>query len=262
MKKYFAFVSLGVLFFSSCTTVIFVRSSWENNNIIIDGDEKDWKDRTFYLNEQNVSLGVRNDQENFYFFMKIIDRQRIRNIHAAGLTIWLDPNGDNGKKYGIRIPKKPMRMGEMQEGDSQILQNDINEVEIFTKGKKEPMLISIAELKGIQFASTQTFETLILEFKIPLKDTAENPLHWNVTNNEIGVTLEVERMERPNREGAKTEFGEPQDNGEERPSGERGYTGERGGGRKRSGGGELKRGEKLAPLNFWFKVRLAEFKKL
>ncbi len=260
MKKYLSSIVISVLLFSGCSTVILVRSLRENNSITIDGNEKDWNDRTFYLNEQNLSLGVRNDADNFYLFIKVLDHQQIRNIRAAGLTVWLDPTGDNEKEYGFRIPGKPFRSGEMQEDDFERMPNDINEVEIITKDKKKPLQIPVAQLKGMQFATSRTPESLIFEFKFPLKENSENPFQWNVMSNEIGVTLESGKMERPNKEGMKTEFDRSQDE-EARPGMGVNESGERGGERRGRSHADFKPENKNVQLDFWFKLRLAEIQK-
>jgi hypothetical protein len=263
MRTFICTFLFGAFFLSGCSTIILVHSLQENNNITIDGNEKDWTDRTFYLNEQNIVLGIRNDRDNLFLFIKSIDPQQMRLIHRTGLTVWLDPSGSDGKKYGIRIPAKNNLPDDRNGFESRMVQNDIFDIEIITKEKKEPVQIPVVELKGIQFASSRSSESLIIECKIPLYENAENPLRWNVTGNDIGITLETGKMERQNKETMSPELTETENVSGQRPSGGRGYGGGRGGGggRRREGVSEMKQTIKKVALDFWFKVRLAEMKK-
>jgi hypothetical protein len=261
MKKRIIFIAAMALLLAGCSTVILVRALWQKTPVVVDGNEQDWVDRTFYLNEQDVSIGVQNDKDNFYLFVKLLNPGQMRAVRFAGLTIWLDPAGGSDKEYGIRIPGKPMRPGEMSGSDIVMMPNDINEVEIFSKGKKDPLQVPVAQLKGIQFATSRTAENLIFEFKFPLKETTDNPFGWNAVSDELGVTLETGKMERPHKEGVKPEFGEPQEEGNRPPMG-MDEGGERAGGGRRGGHlGEIKQRDKSAELDFWFKVRLAKMKK-
>ncbi len=256
MKTIFVTLLYTILFFMGCSPILLVNSSREDKNIIVDGDEKDWNNKTFYLNQQNILLGVRNDEEYLYLFLKIVDRQQIRNIRMAGLTIWLDPNGSDSKSYGIRIPGKPVQREDISENDQQPVSAAVTEIGVLTKGKKEPVFVPIVERNGIQFATSRTPESMIMECRIPLKENPDNPMQWTAAGPVIGITLETGEMKSRKKEDMSADLVGTDNRAGGYPAGGMGH----GGGTRKDGEGEVKRGENRAPLDFWFKVRLAESK--
>ncbi|MDD8019138.1 MAG: hypothetical protein PHP42_12250, partial [Bacteroidota bacterium] len=94
----------------------------------------------------------------------------------------------------------------------------------------------------------------------PLKDNTDNPFQWNVTSNEIGVTLVSGKMKQPNKESTEPAFeGSQDESGKRAPMG-MDENGEHGGGRRGRDRGDFKTGEKKTDIDFWFKVHLAELK--
>ncbi len=252
---------LLVLISSGCTTKVLVRSHWDKNEITVDGDEKDWSDRTFYLKEEGISLGVRNDNKDLFLFFKTADREQIRNIRLGGLTIWLDPAGSNGKKYGIGFPPRPMNVPPGADEEDEFISDGVNEVRIFTDGKKDPVLISLSELKGIQCSVSYSANVLIVECRIPIADDPLSPIKLNATRNDIGITLESDKidMKIPKNENAGLDEGQAEPGGFS-PGGNTTGGGRRGGRGLGAGeGSERGRGKHsvVHPLDFWFLARLA-----
>jgi hypothetical protein len=260
LRFYSVFGSL-IFLFSGCSTTLLVHSSWENDQIIVDGKEGDWQYRTFYLSDQNLNLGIRNNGENLFLFIKILDQHQRRNILSSGFTLWFDPAGGNKKEMGIRIPGRMRGAadGSNVDDENTINTNSISEIEILHGEKEAPTQIPIVSLKNIQFAASKTKDVLIYELKIPLTATAEGGFVLHQTTKDIGIGFIAGKFDIPKKDRTEGDFsGNMEGVGEEPTGGMGGQRGQRGGGGHRGG---IKSEGKTEPLDVWLKVDLAEMKK-
>lgn len=258
MKTSWKSILLIFLFLPGCTTIILVRSSWNPSTIVIDGKENDWTDRTVFLSDQNISLGVTNDTSSLCLYVKSVDRQQMRRIRTAGLTIWLDPSGGDDKVFGIRIPGKRLRPGEESQNDVGMTANILDEIEIVQQeDDPHPLRIPVAQLKGIQIGSSSSRDGLMYEIRIPFHLTVEGGAHINLSGNEVGIGLVAGKFARKNEgEERKTEGMERESGGMAGEMGDESgmYGGRRG--RDRSSG-DMENRTRTESLDFWFKARLA-----
>jgi hypothetical protein len=260
MLRFYSGLGSLIILFSGCSTTLLVHSSWENDQIAVDGQEIDWQYRTFYLNDQNLNLGIRNNGDNLFLFIKIIDQHQRRNILSSGFTLWFDPTGGNTKVVGVRIPGRMRGRGEGSNADDEniIVNNSISEIEILHGEKVAPTQIPIVSLKNLQFAASRTRDVLIYELKIPLTVAAEGGFALNQTTNNIGIGFIEGKFETSKKDRIEGDFsGTMEGTGEEPTGGMSGQRGKRGGGRR----GEFSPEGKTEPLDVWLKVDLAEKKK-
>ncbi len=260
MLRFISLFTFGIFLFPGCTTTLLVHSSWENDQIIVDGKEGDWQYRTFYLSDHNLNLGIRNNGENLFLFIKILDQHQRRNILSSGFTLWFDSHGDNEKEIGIRIPGRMKGTTEVIDDNDEnaFYNNPISGIEILHGEKGLPIQLSIVSLKNIQFATSRTRDVLIYELKIPLAGTADGGFTLNPPTKNVGIGLMAGKFEPPKKDRAEGEFsGEMDGSGKESYGGMGGERGKRGGGRH----GEIKSEGKTEPFDVWLKVNLAEKKK-
>ncbi len=97
-------LSFAPLLLNSCTSSILVKSTWNDNQIVIDGKDNDWGDTMFYIKDAQLTAGIRNDSNNMYLILKATNRQQAFQIMGLGLTVWFDPSGGTSEKFGIHFP--------------------------------------------------------------------------------------------------------------------------------------------------------------
>jgi len=79
-------------------------SNWRNSEIIIDGKTNDWLGSLMYFEEDNISIGLKNDA-NYMYICMIAEDQRIRiQMMRQGLTLWFDSDAKKKKNFGIKFP--------------------------------------------------------------------------------------------------------------------------------------------------------------
>lgn len=277
LLKYFpVLAAFASLMFNGCTSMLLVKSSWNDNQIVIDGKDSDWGDTMFYIPDAQMTAGVRNDSNFMYIIVKTSNRQQSFQMLGLGLTVWFDPSGGTGQKLGIHFPLgrtdganyTRQEPSNAENPDSSEIQNSgftdmtQNEFEILGVNENGPMRLTIADAKGIELQLSNSQNGLIYEMKVPLHPSPDHPYSINAKGTNVGVGFEGGKFQqseggsRGRRGGG--EGGGPGGGGgggEGMPSG--GYDGGmRRGGRGRSSGGE---GQRQTPkqIDFWLKVRLA-----
>ncbi|HUI29249.1 MAG TPA: hypothetical protein VLX91_03450 [Candidatus Acidoferrales bacterium] len=261
-----------------CTSTLLVKSSWNNNQTVIDGKDNDWEDTMFYIPDAQLTAGVRNDSSNMYIILKATNRPQVFQIMGLGLTVWLDPSGGTGEKFGIHFPLGRAARGEsMQRSDNNSpdeSQNQnpsfedlsANELEILGVNENGPVRLSIADAKGIELQINRSTGGLIYELKVPLHKSPDHPYALNANGQNVGIGFEsgkfegqgTERRGRGMRgegggEGGGMNPGGGEGNGE--GPGDTSGEGMRGGGERRRNYSEQQQQPKQ--IDFWLKVKLA-----
>ncbi len=271
--KYTPFVLVLIpLFFTGCTSMLLVKSAWSGNQIVVDGSDKDWGDTMFYIPSAQLTAGIRNDSNYLYMILKTTDRRQTFQIMGLGLTVWFDPKGGTGEKFGIHFPightegdnfRRTPGQAQTGENSSFVLKSP-NELELLGVNENGPVRMTVADLKGIQLQMRNLGDGLIYELRVPLHTSAEDPYAINPKGDQVGIGFEGGKFEprgQFERPGAGRGEG-----GEGMPGGEGGVGGEMPGGMEGGGmrGGERgsysrAQGEGQAPkqIDFWLKVNLA-----
>lgn len=277
LLKYVPLLLIAIPFlFTGCTSMLLVKSTWGGNKIVVDGNDSDWGDTMFYVPSAQMTAGVRNDSKYLYLILKTTNRRQAFQIRGLGLTVWFDPSGGAGKKFGIHFPigrfngenfRKDFnsKQNNEQENATFVMRNP-NELELLGVNSKGPEKLSIADLKGIELQMRGTDKGLIYELRVPLHSSAEDPYAINPKGDEVGIGIIGGKFERPSsfqgRRGSRGDFGgEGGEGGGEMPGGMEGggYGGGEYGGGERGGfrreGGE----QQQAPqqISFWLRVDLA-----
>lgn len=233
-----------------------LNSDWRDREITVDGKNTDWLGAMLFFEEDNVSVGLLND-ENFLYICMIAEDQFIRSqVMRQGFTLWFDPDGGNEKTFGIKYPvgmqasdlPRGMRRDEQSiDRPRQVPRRQMNELEIHGPGKDEVKKMLIEEAKGIEIDIEFSSGMLVYELKVPLIQSEQHPYAIGAeAGSSIGIGLETAKMERPDvrseRSGERMEPGPA--------SGVRGGAG----GRGMPGG---RRPRMPQPLKIWAVVQLA-----
>ncbi|MCL5267362.1 MAG: hypothetical protein M1469_04570 [Bacteroidetes bacterium] len=270
-------IVLGTLTFSGCTSMLLVKSAWDTNKIVVNGNDKDWGDTMFYIPDAKLTVGIQNDSKYLYVILKTTDRQQTFQILGLGMTVWFDPSGGSHETFGIHFPLARREEGGFSRqsrgtndggmnGDmnNSFMAINPNQLEILGVNRNGPVKMTIAELKGIQLQLNHTGEGLIYELRVPLHSSPDHPYAINPKGSQIGVQFEGGKFQMPSFAGRDGGFrrgegeGYPGGEGGEMPGGmEGGGEGYPGQGRGEYGDRRSQRPEPPKQINFWLKVNLA-----
>jgi uncharacterized membrane protein YgcG len=183
-----------------------LESNWLDREIIVDGQSDDWLGAMMYMEDQNISIGIFND-ENFLYICMIAEDQFVRNqVMRQGVMLWFDPSGGKKETFGIRFPigmqpgDVPMgRRGDEQDPERfrQARRRSMTELEILGPGKGEQERMPIEEAKGIEINVSPSSGMLVYELKVPLTHSEDHPYAIGAkAGSLIGIRLETPKMAR------------------------------------------------------------------
>jgi hypothetical protein len=195
-----------------------LNSDWRDREITIDGKNADWLGAMLFFEEDNISVGLLND-DNFLYICMIAEDQFIRaQVMRQGFTLWFDPDGGKEKIFGIKYPvgMKASGLPGGIERDDQNLERareaprrPMNELEILGPGKDEVKKMLVEEAKGIDIHVEFSSGMLVYELKVPLIQSEQHPYAIGAeADSSVGIGLETAKMERPDmRSGMSGEGG-------------------------------------------------------
>jgi hypothetical protein len=248
-------IVLLAIFSGGCSSTAELSSSWNANQIVVDGHADDWGGHFFYLKDSHVSLGLRNDQDFLYVCLMSSEGQFRRQMMGLGLTVWLEPEHD--KKWGIHYPIGFMGRGERpsfnreetggERDTAQIFGQLLQNLEILGPGEDEHQQFSAIEVPGIGVRVGSSQGSAVYELKVPLKESSDHPYALGAgPESTIKLALETGKFEGRSREGGMGEGG--------RSGGRGGFGGRGPGGGGR--GGRMPGDERPEPLDFSAVVHL------
>ncbi len=205
--NFFEICLLGLiaLVLTSCVNLQF-QSAWKDRDIRIDGRSDDWVGSLAYVNKQNISLGIVNDNDYLYICLAAEDQTMISRILRQGMILWFNPEGGKEKTIGIKYPVGRQMMApegrEMINPDNEAdrrkkkraLMAISNELEILQNGRV-PIRATIDNLKGIELSLERSTGLIVYEVKIPLQENPDFPFAIGAgEGSEIGIGIEVPKM--------------------------------------------------------------------
>ena len=241
-----------------------LASSWTAEGVEVDGVNDEWIGAITYLEKQDVTVGLLNDEE-FLYVSLVTSGPAGRQAMATGLTVWFDPDGGTDEWYGIRFPVPPEpsqrsrggrggRGGDGRAGGrgggrpgggggASPLER-LREVELVGPGELIRRRLPLPVGGGLEVAIRNNGPTFVYELKVALARNDDYRMGLGVEpGSEIGVGFVTGNIGRQGR-GGRGGFG-----------GGRGGDGGRGGGRGGPGGGD--RPDRPDPLKLWAKVQLS-----
>ena len=232
-----------------------LNSNWRDREITVDGKSADWRGAMLFFEDDNVSVGLLND-ENFFYICMIVENQFMRTqMMRQGFTLWFDPDGGKEKTFGIKYPLGMQASGTGMRGDEQSMERSrqaprrpMVELEVLGPGKDEVKKMPIAEAKGIDIIVEFSSGMLVYELKVPLIQSEQHPYAIGAeAGSSVGIGLEAPKMKRSDMSGQMS-------GGRERG----GMTsGMRGGAGGRGMPGDGRRPQMRKHLKIWAVVQLA-----
>ena len=107
-------LALGIFTVIGAAKAVAVQSRWQKTPLKIDGDMGDWMAPLFNAEKSvQVDYAFSNDAEylNLIFIFK--DQKYLSSLAQTGLTVWLNDQGKNKKKLGLRFEKKTLSAAEV-----------------------------------------------------------------------------------------------------------------------------------------------------
>jgi hypothetical protein len=266
----------GAVGFVRCSSPI-LKSQW-NSKPGIDADWNSiWENsRSYQLEKEGVTIGLRNDTTDLFIMLRATDRETFATVMRTGLTVWLNGDGDKSKVLGVRYPMahvpapggraggRPFppdrRRGEFPD-DRRITSGQLDSMEVLRSGKWRTL--PTENDLGITASLDNSQGVSILFMKIPLKANNVTPLALGIrtspgelAQHPIGLGLETgklstESMKRPSRDDM--DFG----GGGMPPEGPGGPGQGRGGPRGGPPPGGMERPSEGKSIRFWARVILA-----
>ena len=244
---------------TGCGGKLELASQSLDRKIKVDGQHGDWEGAMTFMEKENVSVGLFNDDEFVYVCLVSGDRQIRSQIMNLGLTLWFDPKGGKNKTFGIRFPLglqefgMPLR-GRGNERDMErfqvLFEESLSELEILGPDEDDRFRLGVMGARGIEVDAAISSGTLVYELKVPLKTSERYEFAIGAeAGGVVGVGLETGEFDR---EMMRERMGGS------RPPG--GMGGRRGGGRRggsRGGGFGGGRPEMPEPLKVWANAQLA-----
>jgi len=206
---------LSAVFQVGCTTIgLNLDSSWRDQEITIDGKNPEWIGSMWYFEDENISVGLRNDESFFYMCMIAEDPIIRTQVMRQGFTVWFDPDGGDKKTFGIKFPIGMQAMGvpgkvspeetreeEQREPDPERMERALGrlltELEILGPSKDDRTRLKVEEAKGIDIVLDTSGEILVYELKVPLMHNEQNRYAVGAeAGGLIGIGLEIPKPDR------------------------------------------------------------------
>lgn len=247
-----------VLALTSCSSSMY-QSTWQTKPVIADGNPTEWTLPLRYGDAKSgLQYNVTNDETNLYVCIRATERPAQVKILSSGMTIWIDPSGENKETTGIhfRLPvmheKKPAQEditpGKTQ-GNTPAKMNlreeyELEKPEISLSGflPRYNGTFEASEAKGAQAAiNWDNQDNMTYELVIPFATFYTKDIKTLKDNPVLGVTIMVAALTRPqgsgSREGGHGAEGGGHHNGRMGGGGEGGMGGGIGGGHGGGHGG-------------------------
>lgn len=237
-----------------------IKSKWRTDEITVDGSNRDWAGNLVYNRDNDISIGIVNDESDLYISISSTDRGMIQKVISGGFTVWFNTKGNRDKTIGIRYPigmrgaatPFPERLEGYEnknypnEQPIESFRKRWEEFEIIKDKEDISLRIPIDNEVGIEVSYSFYEGTFVYELKLPLNEDKDSPYAIRAGASElIGIGFETGKMENRNRMNRMNRRGF---------SGGRGGRG--GGGGRRMNAGNFSR--TMEPLRYWIKVELAK----
>lgn len=98
------FLVVVALLVGACSSPATLSTERMTTPPTVDGTLDDWGGRLAYVGDRPVSMSVLPTDSLLYVALSIQDQQLVRAVAVNGLTVWVDPSGQQRKGYGVRYP--------------------------------------------------------------------------------------------------------------------------------------------------------------
>jgi hypothetical protein len=260
-------IALFGLFLSGiygCSSVPEVTSSYNMNEIIVDGNQQDWGNKFTSVKDENVAVAFKNDNENLYICFITSDNRKIVKILSTGMTVWLYPSDSKdviGIQYPVRKSPEDFRSVVNDKGEN-METSDINgRIQKLLKVQNELIIVDENNIgifssspdveKGFRAKIGYTMNQMVYELKIPLTNNKEFNQFVFKAGPQDNIKVKFESVKPQTRGSDNDQEGSSRGSGE----GMGGRRGRGGGGMENRRGGTP--GNNNSTIDYEFKVKLS-----
>lgn len=223
-----------------------IESIWTESSLKIDGLDDEWAESSLNFEKKvKVNYAFKNNADDLYLLFVFNDPQYLSTIPQTGMTLWLNTEGKNKKKYGINFKMKQVTADELiailekqhgilPEADKKKLMSSpqyfLYQGDVIDK--KGNILTASAlgeELEAPVFRSKQEQKIMVHEFRMPLRileklsaDQRMEPgkvvkvcFEWGGLSNEMKIARLKQRAESRPGGHEPTSLSSPSSSGEE-----------------------------------------------
>ncbi len=250
-----------------------LNSAWRDREVAIDGVDDEWSGAVYYIDKENIAVGLLNDGSYLYICLATVDFRKVQQVIGSGLTVWFDPQGGKNKAFGINFPlgmQRPQWDRETEKRSMPLPGEDIasldrlremveasaSEMMILGPGKTQQRMMPVAGSQEIKVKLRYSGGKLVYELRVPLVRDAQHPDAIGLRERQlVGVGFETAEIDREMmRERMRDRMGR------DTPPDIDGMEGGRmSGGAMRGGGirGGRKQGGTPERMELWTRVELA-----
>jgi hypothetical protein len=183
-------------------------SRWSGGPVTIDAQNTEWDGAITYFEDQQISVGLQNDDSYLYVALFTEDRAALAQVLTGGFTIWFDPTGKKDKQFGIKYPRTlkeeerrlllpPPGRGNKPDSLGPVFKDLPKELEIVDPKGGVGRVLKPGE-GGIEASMNLSKGLLAFELKVPFHKTAETPYAIGASEKGIlAVGIETAQMTRP-----------------------------------------------------------------
>jgi hypothetical protein len=224
------FCAMTIFLITSCGVDGF-SSTLLDSQIIVDGKGEDWKDIPLtYLEDLEMVIGFAHNDSALYAKFRFSDQILARKIHMRGVILWMDPQNDEEKRWGIRYRgefSRPPANSDLR--GRQEPAPEIHNGQFMVVQGEDKISTGLDYFPGVQAAASRDKNLYVFEFALPLNTTSDDVLRQLTSESKkIGFGVEIGSISAEEREMMKQSMAE---GGGRRPGGRRTRPGMSGGGR-------------------------------
>jgi hypothetical protein len=183
-------------------------SRWSGGPVTIDAQNTEWDGAITYFEDEQISVGLQNDDSYLYVALFTEDRAALAQVLTGGFTIWFDPTGKKEKQFGIKYPRTlkeeerrlllpPPGRGSKPDSLGPVFKDLPKELEIVDPKGGAGHVLKLGE-GGIEVAMNLSKGLLAFELKVPFHMTAETPYAIGASEKgTLAVGIETAQMTRP-----------------------------------------------------------------
>jgi|GEM_PF-1245284 len=252
-----------------------LTSQWRTGDVTIDGENTEWEGVIKEVSDQQLGIGLLNDEEFLYMALVVGNHREQLKLLASGCTIWLGDSEDNNKQFGVRYPigiprneRRDFMQKMIERGDNQDLCDayaaQTTMMELVTEASGENRQVAVGE-EGIEVVAKPSGTVVLYELKVPLA-LAGDIAGCMTSDSECEISVGIETappMDMANANKRQIQSGKRGGQMGGPGGGRGGSRGGRGGGgggrgnRDGGPGGQRSDGQRPQPLSFWKTVALA-----
>ena len=205
-----SYLAVITLLFIHCREMV-VNSTWNENQIQIDGTFSDWQSHLIRDEKSGAILGVSNDSDNLYLCLTTADQATVRQIMRGGLIINLHVKAVRGKKFGVKFPiaieGMPFEEGRArgarrtdrsddEQNRFRMFRDAQTELVLLGPGKDDMQIVPLMNPYGLKAALGQSQRQFVYELQIPFElMSSQLEIEPPQPGAVIGITFETGKTE-------------------------------------------------------------------